>query len=111
RFRRDLYFRLVGVRVEMPALRSRLDDLPALVENRLSAIASEPRMDRKRISREALGVLASHPWPGNVRELEQVLRRAVLVAETELIQPEDLALDRSTRLERRGAHEQLDREL
>jgi DNA-binding NtrC family response regulator len=92
-FRRDLYFRLVGVRITIPPLRDRMEDLPPLAQSALERIAREPGMRRARLTRDALALLMNHRWPGNVRELEQALRRAVLVAEGEEIHPEDLALE------------------
>jgi serine/threonine-protein kinase PknK len=92
RFRRDLFFRLVGVRIALPPLRERLDDLPLLAEHALEKIAREPGMVKKTVSQRALGLMLRHGWPGNVRELEQSLRRAVLVAHGDEIEPEDLAL-------------------
>jgi transcriptional regulator with GAF, ATPase, and Fis domain len=92
RFRRDLYFRLFGARIELPALRERREDLGLLCEAILTRVAREPGMRRARLSREALGRMLSYDWPGNVRELEQALRRAVLISEGEEILPEDLGL-------------------
>jgi transcriptional regulator with GAF, ATPase, and Fis domain len=90
-FREDLYYRLRGVMLEMPPLRKRLDDLPALAEALLERIAEERGDTRKILSREALELLSSHHWPGNVRELENVLRSATLFADTPLLSPEDFA--------------------
>ncbi|MEN6631661.1 MAG: sigma-54 dependent transcriptional regulator, partial [Candidatus Polarisedimenticolia bacterium] len=80
RFRGDLYYRINVIRVHLPSLRERMDDLPDLVES-LVARAAE-RMGR-RISGTTPGfvaALARHSWPGNVRELENVLERAVALA-------------------------------
>ena len=88
-FREDLYYRLRGVSIDMPALRNRLEDLPALVEGLLGRIAEERTEAPKRISPDALKVLAAHRWPGNIRELENVLRSASLFAEDAVLEVSD----------------------
>jgi DNA-binding NtrC family response regulator/tetratricopeptide (TPR) repeat protein len=88
-FREDLYYRLRGVVLEVPALRNRVGDLPRIVEALLARIADERRTPPKQVAPRALEVLARHPWPGNVRELENALRAAALFAEEEVIQVED----------------------
>ncbi len=90
-FREDLYYRLRGVMLEMPPLRKRMDDLPALAEALLRRIAEERGDTQKVLSREAQRLLSAHNWPGNVRELENVLRSATLFADTPLLSPEDFA--------------------
>lgn len=77
-FRLDLYHRLAVFPVEVPALRDRLDDLPALVEFFLDAMGKE--MPRKGISAAAMEVLRGYGWPGNVRELMHVLERGSILA-------------------------------
>src|SRR5690606_26364733 len=90
-FREDLYYRLRGVTVEMPPLRERLADLPALAEHLLARIAEERGKAPKRLSPEAVACLARHRWPGNVRELENVLRSATLFADGAVLVPDDFA--------------------
>lgn len=86
-FREDLYYRLRGLAVEVPSLRSRLSDLPALSTRILSEIAKEREEPAKVVSDEALEMLRRHQWPGNVRELENMLRSASLFSEgTELLE-------------------------
>lgn len=77
-FRLDLYHRLAVFPIEVPALRERMDDLPALVEYFLEQMGHE--MPRKRISIEAMAKLEQYSWPGNVRELMHVLERAAILA-------------------------------
>ena len=89
-FREDLYYRLNVVRVRLPALRERLDDVPQLVDYMLQRMAKERRGRIKRISSEALDVLVNYRWPGNVRELENVITRAAVVAQGEMILLKDL---------------------
>jgi transcriptional regulator with GAF, ATPase, and Fis domain len=85
KFRADLYYRLKGVMLELPALRERLDDLPALVEHFVKKAAAERGDAPKSLSPEALVLLQQHHWPGNIRELENVVIAATLFAETEVI--------------------------
>ncbi len=88
RFRQDLYYRLKGVMLELPPLRERTDDLPMLASHLLAKVASERREPPKRLTGEALALLARHTWPGNIRELENVLASAAIFAEGALIGPE-----------------------
>ena len=111
RFRRDLYFRLVGVRLHLPPLRDRREDLPALATATLSRIAGEPGMREVTLSREALAVLMTHDWPGNVRELEQALRRAVAIAEGDQLRPEHFEVGAARPRPRAVAHRELDRDI
>jgi transcriptional regulator with PAS, ATPase and Fis domain len=92
RFREDLYYRLAGIEIVMPALRARLEDIPLLAVHFLRSIAEEPGMRPLELSRAALRKLMRYGWPGNVRELQQALRRAVVTAEGDAIRPEDLAI-------------------
>ena len=84
-FREDLYYRLCGVTLEIPALRARSDDIPAIANHLLNKIASERGERLKRPSQDALLMLKRYSWPGNVRELDNVLRAASLFSETDEI--------------------------
>jgi len=88
KFREDLYYRLCGVVLEVPALRERGSDLSELANHFLEQIAEERQEPIKSLTSEAFEVLAQHPWPGNVRELQNVLRAATLFAEGLVIGPE-----------------------
>jgi two-component system response regulator HydG len=86
KFRSDLFFRLAVMRVPVPPLRERLEDVPALVEHFLArARARNPAARASRVSPEVLARLQRHPWPGNVRELENLVERLVLLAPGEEI--------------------------
>ncbi len=87
-FREDLYYRLRGVVLEVPALRQRVADLPLVAAAILERVG-QPGAP-KRLSAAALEGLGRHAWPGNVRELENALRAAALFAEGQVIELEDL---------------------
>jgi transcriptional regulator with GAF, ATPase, and Fis domain/tetratricopeptide (TPR) repeat protein len=109
RFRQDLYFRLLGARVELPPLRARKEDIAPIAEAVLARAARESGRTMT-FSREALRALLAHDWPGNIRELEQAVRRGALLAHGTRIQPEDLALGAAAST-RRAALERFDRGL
>jgi DNA-binding NtrC family response regulator len=77
-FRLDLYHRLAVFPIEVPPLRERMEDIPALAEHFLEQMAQEH--PRKRLRPEALAKLKEHLWPGNVRELMHVLERAAILS-------------------------------
>ena len=81
RFREDLYYRLNVVSVEMPPLRDRKEDIPALADFFTRRFANELKKRIDGIEPDALKVLLRHNWPGNIRELENVIERAVLLAD------------------------------
>ena len=84
-FRADLYYRLNVVRVGLPPLRERGDDLLLLLEHFLRAKACSLRVPPKRLTPEALDVLREYAWPGNVRELENVVERLLVLVEDDVI--------------------------
>ena len=93
RFRGDLYYRLNVVRIRMPPLRERLEDVPILVDVILRPLAKEMGRPVPSISPRALKKLSNYPWPGNVRELRNVLERALLTLDGREIRSEDLLLE------------------
>ena len=86
RFRRDLYYRLNVISLELPPLRSRKEDIPLLAEYFLSSQSGED--EPKKLSPKALQVLQEYLWPGNVRELENVIERAVVLTAGNSIKPD-----------------------
>src|SRR3989304_4136527 len=80
-FREDLYYRLNVINITLPALRQRKEDIPLLVNHFLVKYGEENGRPNLTIEREALQVLVEYEWPGNVRELENVIERAVVLAE------------------------------
>jgi DNA-binding NtrC family response regulator len=85
RFRDDLYYRLSVLRLHLPPLRERREDIPLLTAYFLSVFAHHYRRRLLRLTPGALHLLASYPWPGNVRELKNVLERVVVEAAGEVI--------------------------
>ncbi|PYS12430.1 MAG: DNA-binding response regulator [Acidobacteria bacterium] len=85
RFREDLYYRLNVINVQVPPLRERREDIPALVEFFTKKYCVENLKPPYRFSSEALKVLMDYHWPGNVRELENVVERAVVLSPDEII--------------------------
>ena len=83
-FRKDLFYRLNVVSVEVPPLRDRREDISALAEHFLGMFASEMRISVPRIEEEALMVLMSYDWPGNVREFKNVMQRVVLTGNQQI---------------------------
>jgi transcriptional regulator with GAF, ATPase, and Fis domain len=84
-FREDLYYRLRGITLEVPALRHRIGDLPRISEHLLGRIALERGETPKSLSPDALELLSRHRWSGNVRELENALRAVSLFADGNVI--------------------------
>ncbi len=89
-FRSDLYYRLNVIRLRMPALRERPQDIPLLAEHFAQSACRRLKKPFRGISEEARACLMSHSWPGNVRELVNAMERAVVLGQGELILPEDL---------------------
>ncbi len=93
RFRQDLFYRLSVVRLHLPSLRHRADDVPLLVQHFLDHGAFNRKANAPHVrgaTREAMTVLQAYPWPGNVRELVNVVERAVSFCDGELIDVFDL---------------------
>jgi two-component system response regulator AtoC len=83
--RRDLYFRLNVVRVDVPLLRDRRDDIPLLVDYFINKYSIELSRTPPTLSPEALGILETYAWPGNVRELENLIERAMVLCRGDVI--------------------------
>jgi len=95
-FREDLYYRLNVIRIDLPALRERAEDIPLLARYFLAKFSKRMEKDIRRINDDAMQALLKYSWPGNIRELENALERAVVVAETDEIRPGDLPVTIST---------------
>lgn len=90
RFRSDLFYRLAVVRIDIPPLRDRGDDIPLIARSLLGSLSSELGHGPLTISDRAMERLRSYSWPGNVRELRNVLERAALLSPSDTIRVEDL---------------------
>jgi Nif-specific regulatory protein len=90
-FRDDLYYRLNVVAIELPPLRERTEDIPALARFFLERHCEEHRRDPPELTTEVIKVLLRHDWPGNVRELENFMERAVVLSAGGPLTPELLA--------------------
>ena len=98
RFREDLFYRLNVVRIELPPLRERREDIPLLVDFFLERIARQRHSaEPLRVSEEAMDMLLAFHWPGNVRELENTIQRACVLATSRVLLPKDLPLGRMGR--------------
>lgn len=86
-FREDLYYRISGFPIRLPALRERVEDLPLLAESLLQRMTGKPTPS---LTEAALKQLKLHAFPGNIRELRNILERARLFADDGLIRPEHL---------------------
>jgi two-component system response regulator AtoC len=90
RFREDLYYRLNVISLPLPPLRDRPGDIPILAYHFLRKYAAQSGKEIKGISPETLELLEAYPWAGNVRELQNVMERAVVLAEGEMVAPAEL---------------------
>jgi DNA-binding NtrC family response regulator len=91
-FREDLYYRLNVVKIELPPLRERSEDIPLLATHFAAKYARQGESP-KAIAPDAMERLLSHSWPGNIRELENAIERACVVARGPSIEPDDLPLE------------------
>ncbi len=91
-FREDLYYRLSVFPIKIPALRERLDDIPALSDYFLEKYCRDMNKAAKSFSKDAMGLLGKYHWPGNVRELQNTIERAVILADGRKISPDHLAI-------------------
>jgi len=91
-FREDLFYRLNVVRIQLPPLRQRIEDVRLLAEYFLHKVALQKHLPRLRLSEDAVRALENYPWPGNVRELENTIQRASVLATSDLLLAKDIPL-------------------
>jgi len=89
RFRQDLYYRLNVIRMDLPPLRERVDDIPILIEHFMRKFSEQSQRKLDGIEPEALAALTNYHWPGNIRELEHTIERAVLLGKESRIGLQD----------------------
>jgi DNA-binding NtrC family response regulator len=92
-FREDLFFRLNVISLTLPPLHERPDDLPALAKFFLNRHARDAKRPGMMFSSAAMEAMSRYRWPGNIRELENVVARAVVLNQSDTIEPDMLALD------------------
>jgi two-component system nitrogen regulation response regulator GlnG len=105
-FREDLYYRLNVVRIRMPPLRERTEDIPQIVDFCLQNLVKQKKARVTKVSPEAMAVLSRHKWPGNVRELENVIYRSAVIAQGDAILVKDLPAEIRDALESVPASEE-----
>ncbi len=93
RFRKDLYYRLNVLRIPVPSLRERREDVPLLAAHYATRFSASCRKPAKSIAPEAMAVLSAHPWPGNVRELKNCLERMVVLSDMPVLELDDIPSD------------------
>ena len=93
KFREDLYYRINVVHLHLPPLRERHEDIPLLADFFLNKFSKQFSKPVKSFSPRVTKMLLNYPWPGNIRELENIIERAVLLAEGTIIHRKDLAIE------------------
>lgn len=99
KFRQDLFYRLNVFKIDLPPLRDRVEDIPLLINHFISKYKKEIKKEVKGISKEALDRCMRYRWPGNVRELENMIQRALVVANTSHLNTDDIIIDEETEVE------------
>ena len=95
-FRQDLYYRLNVIKLDVPSLHERGDDILLLAAFFLEQISERWELSKAQLSEQSISALSNYPFPGNVRELENILERACTLADGDFIEPDDLQLPKST---------------
>ena len=98
-FREDLFYRLNVINIKLPALRDRREDIPTLVQHFLSKYRIAPTSSPARITEDAIRALQGYHWPGNVRQLENVIQRAVVLSQGDVITRQHLLLEQGAATE------------
>ncbi len=89
-FRKDLFYRLNVIKIEIPSLRERKEDIPLLVKHFLETYGRENGREMEGVTADVLEILDAHDWPGNVRELENLVERAVVLSNAKLVTRDSL---------------------
>ncbi|MDR0310312.1 MAG: PEP-CTERM-box response regulator transcription factor [Acidobacteriota bacterium] len=102
-FREDLYFRLAVMKIHLPPLRERGDDVILLAEHMAEAFSKELKMPHRRFSKGAIDAICKYDWPGNIREMQNSVKRAIVLAAGNSIKAEDLGLNTANTLLHKSA--------
>jgi len=89
KFRQDLLYRINTVEIKLPQLKERLDDFEPLIEHFIETYCNKYKVPKKRINAGTLKRLQKHDWPGNIRELQHAVERAVILSESNMLEPYD----------------------
>ena len=89
KFRQDLLYRINTVEIKLPLLKERLEDIEPLIEHFIDTYCTKYKVPKKRISVGTLKRLQMHDWPGNIRELQHAVERAVILSESNILEPHD----------------------
>ena len=95
KFRQDLLYRINTVEIHVPALRDRVEDIPPLIDHFLEIYCKKYKIPLKRVNDATLSRLKKHTWPGNIRELQHAVERAVIMSDSNVLQPHDFFLSPS----------------
>jgi len=88
-FRQDLLYRINTVEIQLPPLRDRLDDIPLLAEHFMKTYNNKYRKNINKIAPTTIKRLQKYSWPGNIRELQHALERAIIMSDTDTLNPDD----------------------
>ena len=99
KFRQDLMYRINTVEIHLPPLRERVEDIPLLVNHFLEIYCKKYKMPMKRLHAATMKRLEKHHWPGNIRELQHAVERAVIMSDSNVLQPNDFFLSQQDREE------------
>lgn len=100
KFRQDLMYRINTVEIHLPPLRERTDDIPLLVNHFLEMYCKKYKMPNKRLHANTLKRLEKHHWPGNIRELQHSVERAVIMSDSNMLEPGDFFLSTSEKADK-----------
>ncbi len=103
KFRQDLLYRINTVEIPLPPLRERQEDIPLLVNHFLEMYCKKYKIPKKKLHTNTLKRLEKHDWPGNIRELQHAVERAVIMSDSNTLQPNDFFLSTQSQQEKRGS--------
>lgn len=108
KFRQDLLYRINTIEVELPPLRDRLEDIPLLADHFLEHYSKKYNKSVSKISDAAISRMQKHSWPGNIREIQHAIERAVIMSNSQVLQPEDFNLNAQPQTSMDGDNVMLD---